>query len=191
MAGAAVRLMEPEDFFVWQLGQDIRYELIDGVPVEIMAGASGMHDTMVVDIMSLLRAQLRGTGGFVCTADTAIRTKIRSLRRADALITCEPPRADSYEATEARCVLEVLSPTNTGTRWDRKMAEYRRMLHLQYILVVDSQTYGAMLHVRTDDGWDYRAGLPWLHVADGRHLRRDWFGARATISASSSKEGST
>jgi Uma2 family endonuclease len=161
MGGAAVKLMELDEFFVWQLGQDVRYELVDGVPVEMMAGASGLHDTIAVNIMTLLRTQLRGTGCFVRTADTAIRTKIRSLRRADALITCEPPRADSYEAKEARFVLEVLSPTNTGTRWDRKMAEYRRLRHLQYILVVDSQTYGATLHVRTDDGWDHvEADLP-------------------------------
>jgi Uma2 family endonuclease len=152
---AVPKLMTPEEFFVWQLGQDVRYELVDGVPVEMMAGASGVHDTIVPNVIALLWQQLEASGCFVRTADTALRTKIRSLRRADALVTCEPPRADTYEAIEPRLLVEVLSPTNKGTRWDRKMAEYRRHPKLQYILIVDSEQCGVTLHIRTADGWDH------------------------------------
>jgi Uma2 family endonuclease len=97
----------------------------------------------------------------VRSADTALRTKIRSLRRADALVTCEPPQTNSYEAMEPRLVVEVLSHSNVGTRWDRKMAEYRRHAKLDYILIVDSETQGAILHFRSSDGWDFvEAELP-------------------------------
>jgi Uma2 family endonuclease len=155
VVGAAPKLMEPDEFLLWQLGQDSRYELVEGIPVEMMAGASGVHDTIAMNIIALLRAQLRGTGCYVRSADTALRTKIRSLRRADALVTCEPPRTDSYEAIEPRLVVEVLSRSNVGTRWDRKMAEYRRHAKLDYILIVDSETQGAILHFRSSDGWDF------------------------------------
>jgi Uma2 family endonuclease len=155
VVGAAPKLMEPDEFLLWQLGQDSRYELVEGIPVEMMAGASRAHDTIVTNIITLLRAQLRGSGCFVGTADTAVRTKIRSIRRSDVLVTCDPPRPDVYEAIEPRLVVEVLSRSNVGTRWDRKMAEYRRHAKLDYILIVDSETQGAILHFRSSDGWDF------------------------------------
>lgn len=155
MPSAASKLMTPEEFFVWQLDQDVHYELVDGVPIEMMAGASRVHDTITINIIALLRPQLRGKGCYVGTADTALRTKIKSIRRGDVLVTCDPPRPDIYEAMEPRMVVEVLSPSNKGTRWDRKMAEYRRHPKLQYKLIVDSEQFSATLHVRKADGWDH------------------------------------
>ena len=161
MADAAKPLMTPEDFFVWQQNQSERFELVDGVPTEMMAGASRAHDTIVTNIIALLRGQLRGSGCYVGTADTAIRTKIRNIRRTDVIVTCDPPRSDVYEAQEPRLVVEVLSPTNSGSRWDRKMAEYRRHPKLDYILIVDSERVGTTLHIRAADGWDFvEADLP-------------------------------
>jgi Uma2 family endonuclease len=155
VVGAAPKLMDPDEFLRWQLDQESRFELVDGVPVEMMAGASRAHDTIVTNIIALLRAQLRGSGCFVGTADTAVRTKIRSIRRSDVIVTCDPPRPDVYEAIEPRLLVEVLPPSNVGTRWDRKMAEYRGHTKLDNILIVDSGTQGAVLHFRGPDGWDF------------------------------------
>ncbi len=83
MAGAAPQLMEADEFLVWCLDQEARYELIEGVPVEMMAGASEVHDRVVVNIISLLNAQLRGSDYRPTTADIALRTRIRSARRPD------------------------------------------------------------------------------------------------------------
>ena len=51
-------------------------------------------------------------------------------------------------------VVEVLSPSNTGVAWDRKMREYRRHPKLLYILLVDSEIVAATLYRRTPAGWD-------------------------------------
>src|SRR5271170_7958511 len=42
MAETQMRSMTPEEFYQWQLDQDERYELVDGVPVPLraMTGAS-------------------------------------------------------------------------------------------------------------------------------------------------------
>ena len=64
MAETASRLMTPEEFFHWQMGQEDLYELVDGVPVKMlkmMTGASVQHDLVVVNIIAL-RIQLRGSG---------------------------------------------------------------------------------------------------------------------------------
>ncbi len=153
MASAVQKLMEADEFLVWCLDKEARYELVEGVPVEMMAGASGVHDTIVPNIIAALRGQLRGTRCRITTADTALRTRIRGVRRPDAMVTCDPARSDVYEATEPRMVVEVLSPRNTGVAWDRKLREYRRHEALQYILLVDSALIGATLYERTHDGW--------------------------------------
>ena len=164
MTGAAIKHIPPgdlddgrmsiEEFFEWQIDQEARFELVDGIPVEMMSGAGGAHDQIVVNIISSLHGQLRGKPCQPRTADTAVRTAIRSLRRADVLVTCEPPRPDRYEALEPRLVVEVLSPSNAGVRWQRKLEEYRRHKQLQYILLVDTKVVAATLFTRTGTGWE-------------------------------------
>lgn len=154
MAGAALKLMEPDEFLLWCTRQEARYELVDGEPVEMMAGASGLHDLIVTNLIALFKAELRGTPCRPTTADIAVRTRIRSFRRPDVTVTCDPPRGDVYEAQEPRMVIEVLSQSNAGVSWERKLREYRRLEALDYILLVDSQFVAATLYARTSDGWD-------------------------------------
>ena len=154
MANVAYQPMSVEDFLVWQLDQEDRYELVEGIPVKMMAGASNYHDVIAVNVILSLGVQLRGTPCRVATADTAVRTRIRSARRADATVTCEPPRRDSYEATAPRLVVEVLSRTNTGVRWQRKLEEYRRRDGLHYILLIDSRRIEATLLTRSGETWE-------------------------------------
>lgn len=154
MADLALRLMEIDDFLLWCLGREARYELIEGIPVEMMTGASDVHDRIVVNIISSLHAQLRGSPCRPATADIAVRTRRRSVRRPDVTVSCDPPRTDVYEAQKARMVVEVLSPSNIGVAWDRKMREYRGREDLDYILLLDSQLVAATLYTRASSGWD-------------------------------------
>ena len=70
------------------------------------------------------------------------------------MVTCDPPRRDAYEALEPCLVVEVLSPSNTGVKWDRKLNEYRRHEALDDILLVDSEVVAVKLYARTASGWD-------------------------------------
>jgi Uma2 family endonuclease len=154
MASAAVKLMDVDEFLVWCLDQEARYELVDGIPLEMMAGASRLHDLVVTNIIASLKAQLRGGPCHPTTADIAVRTRIRFVRRPDVTVTCDPPHGDVYEALEPRMVVEVLSPSNKGVAWDRKLREYRRHQSLQYILLVDSEIAAATLYVRAENDWE-------------------------------------
>jgi len=154
MSIAAEKLMEVDEFFTWQQRQEKHYELVDGVPTEMMTGASGLHNQIVTNIIALLKDKLRGGPCRPTTADISVRTRIRSLRRPDVTVNCAPPRADVYDAREPRMVVEVLSPSNKGLKWTRKLNEYRRHEALDYILLVDSETVGATLYSRSGAGWD-------------------------------------
>jgi len=46
--------------FAWQERQPERYELVDGFPIRMMAGAKNVHDDIVVNVLAELRNQLRG-----------------------------------------------------------------------------------------------------------------------------------
>ncbi len=161
MAGTATKLMTIEEFFVWQKRQDDRYELVEGVPVimrdplTMMTGASSLHDRITSNTLIALGNQLRGSPCWPATADLALRTKIRSLRRADVLVTCDEPRRDVYEAQEPRMVVEVLSPSNKGIPWQRKIEEYRQHGKLLYLLLIDSDIEQATLIRREGPTWTH------------------------------------
>ena len=44
MGEKAVKPMTAEEFFTWHEHQEDRYELVEGVPVKMMTGASNYHD---------------------------------------------------------------------------------------------------------------------------------------------------
>ncbi len=161
MAGTATKLMTVEEFFVWQQAQDDRYELVDGVPVclrdplTLMTGASSLHDRITGNVLASLHGQLRGSPCWPATADLALRTKIRSLRRADVLVTRDEPRPDIYEALEPKMVVEVLSPSNKGMPWQRKIEEYRQHGKLRYLLLIASDAEQATLIRREGPTWTH------------------------------------
>ena len=176
MAETAQKLMTVEEFFAWQQRQDERYELVDGVPViladpiTLMTGASSQHDRITSNILIALGNQLDGSPCWPATADLALRTKIRSLRHADVLVTCDEPKLDVYEAQEPRMVVEVLSNAYEGLPEVRKIEEYRQHGNLVYLLLVDSVLQQATLFSRSSsvgvwtsvdyDGAEGLIGLP-------------------------------
>ena len=60
MAGTGTKLMTVEEFFVWQQGQEDRYELVEGVPVilrdpiTMMTGASSLHDRITSNVLLVM-----------------------------------------------------------------------------------------------------------------------------------------
>ena len=157
MADSARLTMTPEDFFVWQRDQDELYELVDGQPVprhRMMTGASMQHDRATVNVIVSLGTQLRGTSCRPTTADIALRTSIRGLRRPDVMVECAPLVPDTYEAREPKLVVEVASPSTTTIDQTRKVEEYKRHPTLAYILLVETLKPQALLDRRLGDGWD-------------------------------------
>jgi Uma2 family endonuclease len=154
MAETQTRLMTCEEFYQWQLDQDERYELVDGVPVPLraMTGASNVHDVILVNCIGELGSRLRGRPCRVATANTALRTAPRTARRPDVSVDCAPPRADSCEAHRPTVVIEVLSPSTRKIDRFTKLEEYRRHPSLRHILLIDPDAVAAKLYSRPDEG---------------------------------------
>lgn len=157
MADAGRRTMTPEEFFDWQSGQDELYELVDGHPVprhRMMTGASMQHDRATVNIIISLGNQLRGKPCRPMTADIAIRTSIKGLRRPDVMVEYATLVPDTYEVREPKLVVEVASPSTTSIDQTRKVEEYKRHPTLAYILLVETLKPQALLYAREGDSWE-------------------------------------
>ncbi len=92
---------------------------------------------MAVNIIGLLWDQLRGGACRVASADTAVRTSIRGIRRPDATVECAPIDPKSYEADAPKLVVEVLAPSRRLVDRIRKVEEYKRLPTLTAIMLVE------------------------------------------------------
>lgn len=158
MAGAqAKREMTVEEFLIWNLEQDQRYELVDGFPVPLrgMAGTKAEHDTIVVNLIVALGRQLADSPCRPRTADTAVRTKIKGVRRPDVTIECAPLEKGSLEARNPVAAFEVLSPTTRKIDRGVKLQEYLRHPSLRLVVHIDPDLMDVLVYRRGDDGtWE-------------------------------------
>lgn len=154
MGSAKLQDMTGDEFLIWNLSQDQRFELIDGVPVPLraMAGASNFHDRVVTNLISLLVTKLRGSGCGPYTADTALRTAIKRFRRPDVTVDCSDPRPGTYESNKPSAVFEVLSPTTRKTDSGLKLIEYQRHPTLQTIVHIDPDQMDVAVFTRDSTG---------------------------------------
>jgi Uma2 family endonuclease len=137
MAEPASQAMTVEAFFVWQERQTERYELVNGRPLRMMAGAPNVHDDIVVNLVAELRVQTRGTGCRPFTGDGSVETRPGQVRRPDVGVDCGPRDPNGLKAALPRLVVEVLSPSARDFDSFRKLDEYKDMNSLEYIAYVE------------------------------------------------------
>jgi Uma2 family endonuclease len=154
MANTHRQTMTGDEFLIWCLDQEERYELVDGIPVPLrgMAGASRAHDRIVVNLITTLDNQLGDGPCMPTTADTALRTAIKRIRRPDVMIECTPPSGISYEAQAPIAAFEVLSPSTRTTDRFRKLGEYMRHPTLRHIVLIDPVPFDVLVYSREVGG---------------------------------------
>jgi len=153
MAHAAPTIMSVDAFFAWQAGQDELYELADGrlVP-RAMTGATQRHDRVVTNAIAALGARLRGGPCWPMTADIAVRTRVRSIRRPDLTVQCTPLEPDAVVAAEPVLILEVLSPSTERIDTIVKLDEYKALASVRHILIAEPDTPHVLLYARDASG---------------------------------------
>ena len=157
MASPKHKEMTADAFLIWCLDQEERYELVDGFPVPLrgMTGASDTHDAITVNIIVALANQLKGTDCRPSTADKALRTTIKRVRRPDVTIECAGIAAKSYESRNPIAVFEVLSPTTKKSDRTIKLEEYKRHPTLLTIMHIDPDIMDVVVFFRGANGqWE-------------------------------------
>jgi Uma2 family endonuclease len=162
MSEPAQRRWTVDEFVAWQKEQSLRYELVGGFPVRLMAGATNVHDDIVVNLIAELREQLRGGGCRPFTGDGSIETLPGQIRRPDAGVDCGRRDPNAMVAADPRMVAEVLSPSTRDFDAFEKLEEYKGVASLDYLLVIEPNAPEVVVWSRgADRAWERRlvAGL--------------------------------
>ena len=141
-----------EEFFAWQDKQESRYELVNGLPLQMMAGTENVHDDIVVNILGQLGTQLRGSGCRPFTGDGSVQTLPGQIRRPDIGVDCGRRDPNGYMAEAARVIVEVLSPTTRDFDTFGKCAEYKTIPTLERVLFVDPNLAEVTVWSKGSDG---------------------------------------
>ena len=144
--------MTVEAFFAWQESRTERYELVDGHPLRMMAGAKNVHDDIVVNLVAELRNQLRGGGCRPFTSDGSVETRPGQIRRPDLGVDCGPRDPNGTKAALPKLVIEVLSPSTRDFDTFKKLEEYKETESLVYIVLVEPNEALALVWKRDDAG---------------------------------------
>ena len=148
----AIERMSEAAFLRFSEGREERWELSDGIP-RMMAGAGRSHDRIVVNVLGLLREQLRLSRCEPFSGDTFIRIPGGNYRMPDAGVDCGAPGSEERWAQEPRLVVEVLSPSTRDFDLFGKVEEYRSVPSLAHILLLEPDQPLATLWSCSDGAW--------------------------------------
>lgn len=152
---AARQRMTLEEFYQWDSGDELRYELIHGVPVA-MTSPRNAHGKIVVGLsyfaFSALRSRTR------CTAEAEVGvispTRSNTFYQADLAVSCTPQLDDQHEMRDPILIIEVLSPSTEEKDRKVKLVDYRTIPSVQEVLLVDCTRPYCEVHRRLDqDRW--------------------------------------
>ena len=156
MAALPQRLISPEEYVALEQDLDVKHEYHAG-QVFAMAGGSGPHSRLQINLAMEVESRLRGTS---CTAYSAdFRVVVESADLAtypDLTIVCGPPqsaKAFKHSCTNPTVLVEVLSPRTE--RYDRgaKFDHFRVLSSLREFVLVSQREVAIDLHRLENGKW--------------------------------------
>lgn len=149
---AVIKPMDPDDFLVWCLDQEGRWELVGGYPVKMMTGATRKHDRIVTNLIVALRQRLRRPCD-VFTDDVASRMPSGDIRRPDVTVDCGQGDPESVESVEPTVFFEVLSKSTRTFDLVRKPEQYKQVATLRHVVMIDPDAARVWVLNRSESDW--------------------------------------
>ncbi|WP_152718164.1 Uma2 family endonuclease [Microvirga tunisiensis] len=138
--------------FDWIERQSEPHELIDGVPVSIMAGARQSHNVATTNIVVALVLSAKTKGCRATSSDTAVRTGQYGVRYPDVVVDCGPPDPSAKEAARPTVVVEVSSPGTLAIDLTDRIDEYQAHEDIQVIMLVEPDVISVKVYRRDVHG---------------------------------------
>jgi Uma2 family endonuclease len=149
-------LLTADEFLEIEFGEH-KAELDNGV-IHMMAGGTGRHARIQLNILVALSVKLRGTGCTPYNSDMATRTHDLSIRYPDVTVFCgrDGPENDELKAfNDPRVLFEVLSGGTARTDLRIKLPEYKALPSVDTIVFIDIATTRVRVVQRTGPmGWN-------------------------------------
>jgi Uma2 family endonuclease len=150
-----------EEYFALEQASEIRYEYWQG-EVFAMSGASPAHAQVQVNLITMLRVQLRGRPCRVFPSD--IRLKVPSLppyRYPDLSALCGEPVFERIGGLEVlvnpALIVEILSPTTEAFDRGDKFTHYQSIPSFcEYLLIAQHRPHVGYYIKQNDVMWSYQ-----------------------------------
>ena len=149
-----------EAFFPWAEAQDLPYEFDGNRPVAMPPGNAG-HGLIRLNVLTALKARLRGGACKVLGANIGVETVGKAVRYPDALVTCSKVENAARLVPGVVVVFEVASPESTRIDWYTKIREYAAVPSIRRYVILDTTGIALMNleHSTPDRPWQARALL--------------------------------
>lgn len=145
--------MTADEFLAWDEHQTLRHEFVRG-ELFAMAGAGEPHIVITGNLFMALRIHLRGTPCRPLANEMKLRIELSDcFFYPDLMVTCgESTAANRLVKTDAKLVVEVLSPSTAAYDRGDKFAAYRLLPSLAEYLLVDIDARRCDLFRKQADG---------------------------------------
>jgi Uma2 family endonuclease len=155
-------LMSAEEYFTWELTQEVRHEYWDG-EVVAMSGGTRNHNRVTGNFFNLLVSALIDRPCEVYIVDVKVQTEPgRKYFYPDVVVTCDDRDRDARLVQFPCLIVEVLSPSTEAIDRGVKFAKYRQIDALQEYILVQVEQPGVEVFRRNERGqWvlsEYAAG---------------------------------
>jgi Uma2 family endonuclease len=162
-ASKSCTYVSPEDYLAGEKVSPIKHEYRQG---EIYAaGASKAHVIITLNVATLLRNHLRGSGCIAYMADMKVRIEAADCYYyPDVAVSCDEGDKNAAEdfLRYPRLIVEVLSPTTAAFDRGEKFADYRTCETLQEYVLINQSRVGVECFRRNAEGlwvlYPYRQG---------------------------------
>jgi Uma2 family endonuclease len=144
--------MTADEFFDWIERQSEPHELVDGMPVRMMAGARQSHSVATTNIVVALAPSAKTMGCRTTSSDTAVRTGQFGVLYPDVVVDCGPPDPSGKEAARPTVVVEVSSPGTLAIDLTDKIDEYQAHDDIQVIMLVEPDVISVKVYRRDMHG---------------------------------------
>jgi Uma2 family endonuclease len=137
VANQSQNYISPEEYLKLEEISQVKHEYIQG-ETYAMAGASDAHVTISVNLVTLLRNHVRGSGCRAYMSDMKARIESRNIYYyPDVMVSCDE-RDKAFQSFKRHpcLIIEVLSTGTEGFDRGDKFADYQELETLQeYVLI--------------------------------------------------------
>jgi Uma2 family endonuclease len=142
-----------EEFLAWEQTQEDKFELVDGV-VFAMAGGTGAHATIAVNVIGFLFQRLQGGRCRPYNSDMKVVGEFFSAY-PDVSVSCPPVDDQESAMRYPTVIVEVTSSSTKDRDLGSKWANYREIASLQHYLLIDQDRCAVELRTRDGKSWRF------------------------------------
>lgn len=148
---AVPKPMTREQFLVWEVRQELRYEF-DGFQPMAMTGGTAAHSAIQSNLAIVIGGRLRGAPCQFYGSDLKIETA-RGFRYADGFVVCNPVAPRATVVRDPVVIFEVLGDSTGGIDIITKNHEYAAIPSVRRYVVLAQDEMAGTLFERIENDW--------------------------------------